>query len=76
MAGYDTGWSMLRFCTRSKQPVPISTTLPTTRREAGDVRSSVVPFIVASVRKCAAVSKLIFRKVEVLLSMPMRLHAL
>ncbi len=64
-----------RFCSKLKQPVPSSTTRPTTSRDAGEVRSSVVPFIVASVRKCAAVSKLIFRKVEVLLSMPILLQA-
>ena len=55
--------------------MPSSTTLPTTSLEAGEARSSVAPFMVASVRKWAAVSKLIFRKVDVLLSMPSLLQA-
>jgi hypothetical protein len=52
-----------------------STTRPSTMREAGDARSSLAPCSVASVRKAAAVSKLIFRNGERLQSMPSRLHA-
>jgi len=43
--------------------------------EAGEERSSAWPLRVASVRKWEAVSKVIFKKVDLLLSMPMRLHA-
>ena len=63
-------------CLREKAPVPRSTTLPMTILEAGDDKSSEIPFSVASVRKCEAVSKVIFRKVDLLFSIPKRLHAL
>ena len=46
-----------RFCTSSNAPVPTSTTRPATMRDAGDASASVAPFSVASIRKCAAVSK-------------------
>lgn len=56
----------------SQEPVPTPTTRPATMREAGDARSSVEPLSVASVKKCAAVSKVTLRKGDALPSMPMR----
>jgi hypothetical protein len=56
-------------------PVPDSTTRPSTRRAAGEDRSSCAPRSVASVRNAVAVSKLIFRKGDAFESMPRRLHA-
>lgn len=55
--------------------MPASTTRPSTRRAAGEVRSSCAPRRVASVRNAVAVSKLIFRNGLALESMPSRLHA-
>lgn len=64
------------FWWSSNVPVPSSTTLPRTILDAGDDKSSACPFSVASVKKCDAVSKVIFRKVDLLLSIPIRLQAL
>ena len=56
----------------SHAPVPNLTTRPATMEDAGEARSSAAPASVASVRKCAAVSKVTFSSGLALLSMPSR----
>lgn len=63
-------------CSISKEPVPAEMGLPTTILDDADVRGSVSLWRVAEIKKFAAVSKLIFRKGEVELSIPRRLQAL
>ncbi len=65
-------WSM--FCSKSNEPVPISTMRPITIRADGDSRWSVCFCTVASIRNVVAVSKLIFRNGDGLELMPIRLH--
>lgn len=55
-------------------PVPIWGGLPTTSLADGDSKGSVDPARTACRRKLVAVSKLIFRKGEAWLAIPMRLQ--
>lgn len=63
-------------CSSWQHPVPTSVTAPTTSLAAGEARLSQPPVRAASVRNLAAVSKLIFSRGLVVLSMPRRLQAL
>ena len=60
-------------CSKSKQPVPFSTTLPSTNLADGDLSVSQSPSNVLCVKNCVQVSKLILRNGEALLSIPIRL---
>jgi len=59
---------------RPNDPVPISTTCPRTIFAEGLSSSSTEPFSVASTRNAAAVSKDIFNRGDVLVSIPARLQ--
>ena len=64
------------FWRSSKAPVPPLTTRPATRHAEGERMGSVSPASVALFKKCMVVSKLIFWKGELLVSIPMRLKGL